>query len=128
MNNQPVFSVIIPTYNREKLLKRAIDSIISQTYKNFELIIVDDGSIDHTEELVENYKDDRIIYIYKENGGQNSALNKGIESAKGEYIGFCDSDDSWLSNKLEKHIAKYNSDEDIKVVYDLTGIIENGYL
>lgn len=128
MNNQPVFSVIIPTYNREKLLKRAIDSIISQTYKNFELIIVDDGSIDHTEELVENYKDDRIIYIYKENGGQNSALNKGIESAKGEYIGFCDSDDSWLSNKLEMHIAKYNSDEDIKVVYDLTGIIENGEL
>lgn len=128
MYNRPVFSVIIPTYNREKLLKRAINSILCQTYKYFELIIVDDGSTDHTKDLVENCKDDRIIYIYKENGGQNSALNIGIECAKGEYIGFCDSDDSWFPDKLEKHIAKYASDEEIKVVYDLTGVMKNGKL
>lgn len=126
MYEKPEFSVVIPTFNREKLLKRAIDSILNQTYKNFELIVVDDGSEDHTKEMIKGYTDDRLIYVYKENGGQNSALNVGIGRARGKYIGFCDSDDSWFPNKLEEHILKYNSDSEIKVVYDLTGVIKNG--
>ena len=102
MNEQPVFTVIIPTYNRENFLKRTIDSILSQTFKDFELIIVDDGSTDHTKALIDRYEDDRIVYFYKENGGQNSATNLGIQNAKGEYIAFCDSDDTWMPEKLEK--------------------------
>jgi len=128
MDQIPVFTVIVPTYNRKLLLKRAIDSILRQTFKNFELIIIDDGSTDGTGEFVKTYDDGRIIYIYKENGGLNSARSKGIGIARGEYIAFCDSDDSWLPEKLEKHLQKYRDDHEVKVVYDLTGveIIENG--
>lgn len=126
MKENPIFSVIIPTYNREKILSRAIDSILTQTFDNFELIIVDDGSTDKTEALVRNYKDERIIYIYKENGGQNSALNRGLKEARGCYIAFCDSDDAWLPLKLEKTYEKYMEDEEISVVYCWTGVNRNG--
>lgn len=126
MNKQPMFTVIIPTYNRERFLKRTIDSILLQTFKNFELIIVDDGSTDNTEALIGTYKDNRIIYVKKENGGQNSAINVGLQQAKGEYIAFCDSDDTWMPEKLEKHIEKYQEDSEIKVVYNLTGVKKEG--
>ena len=63
MDRQPVFTVIIPTYNREHFLKRTVDSILSQTFKDFELIIVDDGSTDHTKDLIDTYEDDRIVYF-----------------------------------------------------------------
>lgn len=128
MKEEPIFTVIVPTYNREFCLKRAIDSILAQTFKGFELIIIDDGSTDETENLIKAYDDDRIIYIYKENGGLNSARNMALKKAKGEYIAFCDSDDSWMPEKLEKHLQKYQEDDEVKVVYDLTGIImtENG--
>ena len=123
MDKSPVFSVIVPTYNRRHFLERAIDSILMQTFKDFELIIVDDGSTDNTKELVDSYKDDRIIYFYKENGGINSARNLALQNAKGEYIAFCDSDDRWMPDKLEKHIQKYYEDKEVKVVYDWTGIV-----
>lgn len=128
MNEIPIFTVIVPTYNRANLLRRAIDSILAQTFKEFELIIVDDGSKDNTNEIVRTYEDKRIVYIYKENGGLNSARNRGLEKARGKYIAFCDSDDCWLPEKLEKHLQKYHEDNEIKVVYDLTGleVIENG--
>lgn len=118
---KPVFSVIIPTYNREKLIGRAIDSVLNQTFKDFELIIVDDGSTDNTKEIIERYTDQRIRYIYKENGGQNSALNKGIEFAKGKYVAFLDSDDEWLDEKLRKVYIKYHTDTNIDIVYHYVG-------
>ena len=124
--NEPVFSVIIPTYNREKVIKRAIDSILNQTFRNFELIIVDDGSKDMTERIVKDYSDERIVYLYKENGGQNSALNLGLEHVRGTYVAFCDSDDEWFPTKLEKVYNKYLSDEEISVVYHLTGVMIDG--
>jgi len=96
-------SVIIATYNRAKLLPFAIESVLNQTYTNYELIIVDDGSSDNTKELVERYKyhNPKIIqYYYKENGGCASARNKGIEVASGDYISFLDSDDMYESQKL----------------------------
>ena len=124
MDRQPVFTVIIPTYNREHFLKRTVDSILSQTFKDFELIIVDDGSTDHTKDLIDTYEDDRIVYFYKENGGQNSAVNVGLQKARGEYIAFCDSDDTWMPEKLEKCMEKYQEDKEVKVVYTWTGIIK----
>ena len=128
MKSKPVFSVIIPTYNRKFFLKRAIDSILMQTFKEFEIIIVDDGSTDNTKQLVDTYNDNRIVYFHIEKSGVNFARNKGIQNANGNYIAFCDSDDCWLPRKLEEHLKKYQEDDEIKVVYDLTGIVkvENG--
>lgn len=97
-------SVIIPTYNRAGLLSEAMCSVLSQTHKNYELLIIDDGSSDNTGAVVNEFieRDKRIRYIKKENGGQGSARNLGIRNAKGKYIAFLDSDDEWLVDKLEK--------------------------
>ncbi len=97
----PFFSVIIPTYNRENFLKKAIESVLKQTFKDFELIIVDDGSKDNTKELVHFYKNPKIVYIYQENRGPSSARNTGIRKAKADWICFLDSDDWWDEKKLE---------------------------
>ena len=93
--DEKLVSVIIPAYNIEDYIGRCLDSIISQTYKNLEIIVVDDGSRDYTGEILDNYakKDRRIKVIHKENGGVSSARNKGIEAAEGGYIGFIDGDD-----------------------------------
>ena len=101
-------SVIIPTYNRAYVIKKSIDSVLSQTYSDFELIIVDDGSTDNTKDIIEAYKDSRIKYVYQENSGACAARNNGVLLAKGEYIAFHDSDDTWLPDKLEKQIQAIN--------------------
>lgn len=99
-------SVIIPTYNRANILARAIDSVLCQTYENFELIIVDDKSQDNTSKIVKEFKDSRIRYYKNEkNLGGSVTRNVGIEKAKCEYIAFLDDDDSWLPTKLEKQIS-----------------------
>ena len=98
----------MPAYNCENFISHAIDSVISQTYKNWELIVVDDCSIDRTAEIVKEYikKDCRIQY-YKldKNSGAAMARNKAIELAKGKYIAFLDSDDIWFPEKLRKQIS-----------------------
>jgi len=98
---QPFFSVIIPTFNRASLLPRAIDSVLKQTFADWEVIIVDDGSKDNTKEVVEKYADQRIRYIYQTNAERSVARNNGIDNAKGQYICFLDSDDYYLPNRLE---------------------------
>ncbi|HWQ46665.1 MAG TPA: glycosyltransferase family 2 protein [Longilinea sp.] len=98
-------TVIITTYNREKLLRRAIDSVLAQTYPNWELVIVDDASTDGTSDLVKKYTDKRIRYIrHPENSGSSASLNTGILSAVTPYICILDSDDEYLPTHLEKHI------------------------
>lgn len=98
-------SVIIPTYNREKTLRRSIDSVLSQSYRDLELIISDDCSTDRTRELVESIEDPRVRYVRLEkNSGACAARNAGIDAAKGEWIAFQDSDDSWLPGKLERQL------------------------
>lgn len=93
----PILSVILPTYNRRSIVSRCIDSILAQDFENFELLIVDDGSTDGTNELLKNYTDSRISVFQKENGGVSSARNLGIRNANGRYITFIDSDDYILS-------------------------------
>ena len=103
MNSEPLVSVIVTTYNRADLLCETLDSILNQTYTNFELIVVDDGSVDHTEEVVKKYDDSRLQYIKTDNwGGPARPRNIGINKAKGKYIAFCDDDDLWLPEKLER--------------------------
>ena len=101
----PTVSVIIPTYNRAHLIGRALDSVLNQTYKDFEVIIIDDGSQDNTKEIVDCFTDRRIRYICLErNMGAGAARNKGIEASEGYYISFQDSDDEWLPDKLKKQV------------------------
>ncbi|MCD8022821.1 MAG: glycosyltransferase [Lachnospiraceae bacterium] len=97
-------SVIIPSYNREKTIERSIRSVLDQTYADLEVIVVDDGSKDHTRKVVEAIKDDRVHYVYQSNQGACAARNHGIGEAKGEYIAFQDSDDVWRPEKLEKQL------------------------
>ncbi|MDD5454425.1 MAG: glycosyltransferase [Candidatus Ratteibacteria bacterium] len=108
MAKEPLISVIIPAYNRAKFLEEAVKSVLAQTYKNWELIIVDDGSTDDTSEVVKKFLDERIIYLHQDNKGASAARNKGILKAKGEYIAFLDSDDMWLPQKLQKQLEVFN--------------------
>lgn len=116
MKSNPKISVIIPTYNREQMIKEAIESVLSQTYKDFEIIVVDDGSTDNTKKVLGPYKD-KIKYLRRENKGAAAARNTGIKHARGKYIGFLDSDDLWRPTKLEKQVEILDKYKDISVVY-----------
>lgn len=98
-----LISIIIPIYNKEKLLKKCIESVINQTYDNLEIILVDDGSTDKSAEMCDLYKkeDERIVVIHKRNGGLSDARNKGIECSKGEYLFFLDADDYLSVDTIE---------------------------
>lgn len=98
---KPFFSVIIPTYNRYDFLNIAIKSVLTQTFTNFELIIVDDGSNDNTKDMITKIDDSRLSYIYQTNQGVSKARNTGLAQAKGEFICFLDSDDRFRKEKLE---------------------------
>jgi len=104
--DRPFFSIVLPTYNRAHFLKKAIDSVLHQTFVNWELIIVDDGSIDGTSVLISTYTDLRIRYHYQENQERSAARNNGIAIAKGTYICFLDSDDYFLENHLQNFYNK----------------------
>ena len=119
IQNYPTVSVIIPTYNRAHLIGRAIKSVLNQTYQDFEIIVVNDGSTDNTEEVVKSFSDKRIKYIWHEkNKGAAAARNTGIKIAKGEYIAFQDSDDEWFPNKLEKQMKIFKKESpNLGIVY-----------
>ncbi len=118
-NKLPLVSVIIPTYNRAKLVCRAIDSALNQTYKNIEIIVVDDGSKDNTREVLAAYGE-KIKNLYKENGGESSARNFGIQRAGGEYLAFLDSDDQWHPGKIQKQMQRLLENPDFGIA--LTGL------
>lgn len=115
----PTVSVIIPTYNRAKLLGRAIQSVLAQTYQDFELIIVDDASTDDTESLVKSFNSEKVKYIrHQKNKGTSAGRNTGIRSAKGDYIALQDSDDEWMPEKLEKQMRAFaTAPPEVGVVY-----------
>lgn len=101
---EKLITVVIPTYNREKFIKNTIDSVLNQTYQNFEIIVVDDGSTDNTKEVVKSINDNRVIYIYQNNSGAQTARNNGIINANGDFISFLDSDDEWFPNNLQEQV------------------------
>jgi len=116
---EPIVSVIVPTYNRANLLPRCIRSILAQTYKNFELLIVDDGSTDNTSDVVASFSDPRIRYLPQEkNRGAAYARNIGIQAARGVFISTQGSDDEWFPENLTKKIECFrNLPETVGVVY-----------
>ena len=115
---KPKVSVVIPTYNRAYILKRAIDSVLNQTETNLELIVVDDGSTDNTKEVVESYSDVRVRYIHGgENSGPGRARNIGAQKAQGDFVAFHDSDDEWMPEKLEKQLVVYEANPEAGMIY-----------
>ncbi len=112
----PKVSVVIPTYNYAQYIEEAVDSVLVQTHKDCEIIVVDDGSTDDTRVVVSQYAPD-VKYIYQKNQGLSAARNTGIRNSKGEYIAVLDSDDLWLSCKLEKQIRLFEANSRLGLVY-----------
>ena len=118
MEQEPLISVIIPTYNREKTIDRAVDSVLKQTYSNLEVIVVDDGSSDRTEEIVKGISDPRVrFYKLPQNGGAGHARTEGVKLAGGELIAFHDSDDVWRPEKLQRQMAYWQEHPEFSMVY-----------
>lgn len=126
MNVNPTISVVMPVYNAEVYLDEAIQSILKQTYNNFEFIIINDGSVDNSLTIIEKYKnqDERIYLIDKKNGGIVEALNDGLKIAKGKYIARMDSDDIAYINRFEEQIKIFANSPEIDLVYTDTKLID----
>jgi glycosyltransferase involved in cell wall biosynthesis len=122
-NDLPTFSVIIATFNRAHLLPRSIQSVLNQTFHDFELIIIDDGSTDHTRAVIEQIQDPRIHYVYQKNKGRSVARNAGVALAKGQFVTFLDSDDEALPTWLE-HFGQPLQQPNIGVVCAGCEIVE----
>lgn len=139
--NMPFFSVIIPLFNKEKHIKRTLESVLKQTFKDFEIIIIDDGSSDNSYEIVQSISDDRIILVKQKNKGVSQARNNGIRKAKGKYITFLDADDEWVPEKLNQHFELHNGNPNLvwscsayrkvsyknerDIIYSIEGVLPN---
>jgi glycosyltransferase involved in cell wall biosynthesis len=120
----PLISVIIPVYNGEKTIKETLDSVLKQTFQDFELIIINDGSQDATVEIVEGIQEPRIkLYSYS-NAGQAASRNRGISHAVGEFIAFLDADDLWTADKLEAQLKALQANPEAAVAYSWTDYID----
>lgn len=127
--HSPFFSVIIPTYNRANLLKVAIKSVLEQTFEDWEIIVIDDGSVDETQTVVSAFSNSKIKYIYQSNQKESAARNKGIRKAKGRYICFLDDDDYYLKHHLKaSYEALKETNFQAKVVFSSSFFDEAGQL
>lgn len=112
----PRVSIVIPTHNRSGIVRRAIDSVLAQTFTDLEILVVDDGSTDDTRAALAGYPE-RVRYIHQENGGPASARNHGMRLARGQYIGFLDSDDAFLPRNVEAHLQVFDRHPEAGLVY-----------
>ena len=132
-DNEGYVDVVIPAYNAEKYIRECLNSAFNQTYKNINIIVVNDGSSDSTDEILNEYKD-RITIINQKNSGPSRARNVGIQAGEGEFIAFLDSDDLWTENKLELQVNFFNTHLNIDMVFanmlifDDNRIVESSYL
>ena len=116
INQNPFVSVIIPVYNGERYLAEAIKSVLAQTYQNFELIVINDGSTDNTSNIIARYQDS-LHSIYQPNAGLPASLNLGISLSRGEWIAFLDADDLWLEEKLSRQIRMVVENPEIEIIF-----------
>ncbi|WP_075187223.1 glycosyltransferase family 2 protein [Teredinibacter haidensis] len=121
---KPIFSVVMPLYNVEKYVATAIDSVLSQTYTQFELLCVDDGCTDSTLDIVNSYQDTRIKVVHQQNMGLAAARNTGINHAGGVYIALLDSDDAWAPNKLHRHLRHFRDNPRLGISYSASRFID----
>lgn len=129
MTENACISVIIPSFNAANYITHAIDSVLAQTYRHFEIIIIDDGSTDNTHELLTKYvREGKLSYFYQKNAGLSAARNAGIDKATGSYIALLDADDLWDSAKLYRQISLIHSSEDIGMVFTDFNTFNDGML
>jgi len=117
MNREPLISVIMPVYNCEKYVAEAIQGVLDQTYKNIELICINDGSIDGSIDILKSFGDKIVLIDSIENGGIGKARNLGIKVATGEFIAFMDADDIWKSTKLEMQIKHFQNNPNLDISF-----------
>jgi glycosyltransferase involved in cell wall biosynthesis len=118
-------SVIIPTYNAEKYIAKTIQSVLNQTYQDFEVLVIDDASPDRSVAVCRQFKDSRIRVISQANRGLPGARNTGIRAAKGEFIAFLDADDIWLPEKLEKHVQQLDQRPEVGISFSYSAFIDD---
>ncbi|MCH2159016.1 MAG: glycosyltransferase [Oleiphilaceae bacterium] len=125
IDEQPLVSVVVASYNMAPYICQTIHSLINSSYHNIEIVVVDDGSTDDTRQKLAGFLDDqRVTYIFQENSGQTRAKNRGIEVSKGAFIAFCDADDYWVEDKLERQLPLFD-DQDVGVVYSEVSYINS---
>lgn len=112
----PLVSVVLPVYNSEKYIRRVLDSVFSQTYTNYEVIIIDDGSVDSTSQLIKEYNQS-VVYLYQENAGASAARNTGMTRSIGELIAFIDADDMWHPEKLKMQVDAYLHNKNVSMIH-----------
>ena len=117
-------TVIIPTYNRARYVCQALDSVLNQTYRDFDVIVVDDGSTDETSQLLESYKD-RVTCIRQDNQGRAAAKNAGLSHAQGKYVAFLDSDDIWCPDKLERQVNFLETRPELSLAHGEVEVIDS---
>lgn len=124
-----MISIVIPIYNAEKYLHRCLDSILCQTYNDFEIILIDDGSNDESYKICTTYsqKDNRIKLYHKENGGVSSARNLGLEHINGEWITFIDADD-WIAETYLENLIRYTKDDKYDLIFSYATVVHNDYI
>ncbi|WP_420265790.1 glycosyltransferase family 2 protein [Candidatus Magnetominusculus dajiuhuensis] len=128
-HGSPLVSIIMPTYNYAGFIAESINSVLEQTYRNWELIVIDNYSSDNTEEIVRGFGCGQIRYMkFKNNGVIAASRNVGLREAHGEYVAFLDSDDLWLADKLEKQVNYLSTHKDVFMVYSKAAAMENGVL
>lgn len=120
----PTVSVIIPVFNGAAFVDKAIRSVLTQTFQDFEIIVVDDGSTDNTAKVVKAIVDDRVHYVYQPNQGPATARNNGIQRARGEFVAFLDSDDRWLPSKLEMQLRRLSEVPEAGLVHCAALIVD----
>lgn len=120
----PTISVVIPAYNAERTILETVGSVLQQTFSDFELIVINDGSKDRTVELLQSIKDERLKVFSYENGGLPVARNRGLSRSTGEFIAFVDADDLWAPDKLELQLAALQQHPEAGVAYSWTSIID----
>ncbi len=116
----PLISVVIPSFNYARYVGQAIESVLSQTFTDFELTVIDDGSRDETRAVVTRYTDSRLRYVYQENSGLSATRNNGFAMTSGEFIAYLDADDLWLPHKLERQVERVKDDPGV-------GLVSGGY-
>ena len=117
MKETPLVSVIIPVFNYDRFLAEAIECVLSQTYRNIEVIVVDDGSTDGSAEVAKSFAERGVRYSYQENAGIGPARNTGVAMAQGEYFAFLDADDRWPPEKIERQLEAFGNDLALEMVF-----------
>ncbi len=123
---KPVISIIIPAYNHEKFIGPAMESVLNQSFKNVELLVIDDGSTDRTGEVARGYGDPRVTYIYQENQDAFNTLNRGLHIAKGDFVAILNSDDVYSLDRLERLLKAQEKSKAVCIFTDVQPITEKG--